>query len=278
MKSINSFFLLAISIPMVIWSNPASMDIGYFAIDKITGNGGVGFDLNWEVQGGNNFFNQAYAIIPNYCATQPIPSGSTSNPTLNVALANTAVTKAAITNSSSNSGNREYCDFVYYGGHGYPGGLYLGNAGSGYGGISPADLKLGTGYTRFFISKSCSFYNNSPDQTTYWNQSFQGLKAMLGFKSLVYDNFNSTNEYQNFWNNWTYSGYPLFTAFSFAEANWGYTQLGHTGLEVGCLSAKRPGFYNNYCDDPYLQVDHNWNKAAIGSGDYYSTIIGTPEY
>jgi len=284
MKTLISFFSLAISIPIAIWSHPASMDIGYFAIDKITGNGGVGFDLNWEVQGGSNFFTQAYSIIPNYCATHPLPSGSTSTPTLNVALANTAVTKAAITNSSSNSGNREYCDFVYYGGHGFPGGLYLGNAGKGYGNIFPADLKLGTGYTRFFVSKSCSFYktatnpDNTPTQIVYWNQSFVGLKAMLGFKSLVFDNFLSANEYQDFWNYWTYSGYSLMDAFARAEGNYGYTQLGHSGLEAGCLSAVRPGVFNNYCEDNYAQVEHNWTKAATGTGEYLYNIIGSPEY
>src|SRR4051812_23212350 len=93
---------------------PASMDIGIFAIDYYSGNTGGGgmADLNYMHDGGVNFYWGANTELPPYAA------GRTGNPSLALDRYNTQVTRSAITDVSPSYGHREYCDFIYYGGHG----------------------------------------------------------------------------------------------------------------------------------------------------------------
>lgn len=250
---------------------PVSMDIGTFAIDNYNGNGGGMFDLNFMIAGGQNFFWAANLNVPGYSG------GNTSSPSLALDNRNNQVSKAAITSTASGYGSREYCDFLYYGGHGVNGKMFLGNGGS-YGYVNPADLNLGVGYNRWIFTNSCSLFNGGTPATV-WQPAFKGIKAMLGFKSYVFDNNLSWDLYNDFWTNWTYREKSLMMSFFDAETNYGYKHLYPSkGLEPGCLSAQYTAGAWDYCRDFFRLVGHDYNKAAANTGYYYSKVIGNPQY
>ena len=247
------------------------MDIGTFAIDDYISNGGGMNNLGFMIASGQNLFWAANSNVPGYAA------GASNNPTLALDNRNTQVTKAAITNTSSGYGSREYCDFVYYGGHGLNGTMYLGASNPPYGSVSPSALNLGVGYNRWLLTNSCSLFNGG-DPATMWAPAFKGLKAMLGFKSFVFDNNLSWDLYNDFWTNWTYREKSLLNSFFDSEANYGYKHLYPSkGLEPGCLSAQTPNAVD-YCREAFKFVSHDYNKATATSGYYYSKKIGTPQY
>jgi hypothetical protein len=190
---------------------------------------------------------------------------------------NTQVTKTAITNTSSGYGNREYCDFLFYGGHGFNGSLFLG-FNPPYGQVFPANMNLGAGYNRWFFTNSCTLFGGGVPATV-WQPAFKGLKAMLGFKSFVFDNNLSYDLYNNFWSLWTYGEKSLLTAFFDANINYGYKHLYPSkGLEPGCLSAQVPGNRIDYCREAFKFVSHDYAAATANTGYYYSKVIGTPQY
>lgn len=254
------------------FSFPVSMDIGAYAIDDYLANGGGKFNLSYMIAGGQNFFWAAQATIPGYAA------GQTNNPTLSVDARNTQVTKAAITNATGAGGTREYNDFVYYGGHGVAGAFYLGASDPPYGQVSPASLNLGNAYNRWLLTNSCSLFNGGAPATV-WQPAFKGLKAMLGFKSFVFDNNLAWDLYYDFWANWTYREKSLLNSFFDAQANYGYKHLQPSkGLEPGCLSAQVPADRIDYCRETFKVVNHDYAKATANTGYYYFRKIGNPQY
>ncbi|MDQ3002152.1 MAG: DUF6345 domain-containing protein [Fibrobacterota bacterium] len=258
-------------------SFPISMDIGTFAIDDYGSTGGGVFNLSFMIAGGQNFFTTANANIPGYSSAVAAAGMGSSNPSLALDLRNTQVTKSAITNTSSSYGSRGYCDFVYYGGHGFNSSLFLG-LNAGFGQVSPAELNIGAGYNRWLLTNSCSLFNGGAPATT-WQPAFQGLKAMLGFKSFIFDNNVTWDLYNEFWVNWTYREKSLLNSFFDAQINYGYKHLYPSkGLEPGCLSALVPAFQADYCREAFRNVAHNYNAASANTGYYYSKIIGTPQY
>lgn len=253
---------------------PLTVDIGAFAIDNYGANGGGMPNLSYQIAAGQNFFWGANAQVPGYSAAM---SGGTSNPNLALDFRDNSVTKAAITNSSAAYGSREYNDFVFYGGHGSSGALYLG-AGGAYGAVLPHELNLGVGYTRWFIGHSCSMFNVA-NPAVHWQPAFKGVKALLGFKSVMFDNYESWALFNEFWLNWTYRERSLLIAFFDAEANYGYKHLyPSAGLEPGCLSAQVPYGRIDYCRESFRWAENNYNKATANSGYYYNRIIGSPQY
>ncbi len=256
---------------------PVSMDIGAFAIDNYDGNGDGMLNLNYMIASGQNFYWAASTNVPGYCNALGAGGSGTNSPTLALDARNTQVTNAAITFTGSGYGQREYCDFLFYGGHGLNGSLYLGGGG-GYGSVSPASMNLGAGYNRWFMTNSCSLFNGGTP-ATIWQPAFKGLKAMLGFKSFVFDNNLSWDFYNNFWNEWTYGEKSLLTAFFDANVNYGYKHLYPSkGLEPGCLSAQVPGTRIDYCREVFKFVNHDYTPATANTGYYYSKVIGTPQY
>lgn len=265
-------------IPGLAFSFPPSMDIGTFAIDNYAGNGGGMSNLMFQIASGQSVYSGAMANVPDYVASL---SGGTSGPRLALDRRDNQVTKAAITSKGAAWGDREYCDFVFYGGHGLSGGLYLG-AGADYIGASPTDLGMGgngsTGYNRWFLAGSCLLFNqNSPAAT--WSGAFKGLKAMLGFESAIFDNNMSAELYNEFWLNWTWRAKSLQIAFFDAQVNYGYAHLYPTaGLKPGCLSAQVPAGYLDYCREAFRWVAQNYTAATPQTGTYYNRRIGNPIY
>jgi hypothetical protein len=273
MKGVRGAVLALLATMGSAFAYPISMDIGAFAIDDYISNGGGMGNLGQMVAGGQNFFWAAQADVPPYAGS------NTSAPTLPVDVRNTAVTKAAIMNTSSAYGNREYADFLYFGGHGLSGGaMYLGASDPPYGQVIPSNLQLGVGYNRWFLANSCSLFNGG-NPATIWQPAFQGLKAMLGFKSFIFDNNLAWDLYNDFWLNWTSREKSLMNSFFDAEADYGYKYLYPTkGLEPGCLSAQYPGGAWDYCREFFRLVAHDYAKAPANTGYYYSKVIGSPQY
>ncbi|HKP94458.1 MAG TPA: DUF6345 domain-containing protein [Fibrobacteria bacterium] len=255
---------------------PISMDIGTFSIDDYSGNGGGIGNLGFMVGAAQNFFWAANAILPGYSLLAAPGTGSAS-PTFALDARNTQVTMSAITNTSSGYGNREYCDFLFYGGHGLNSSFYLG-AGAGYGQVLPANIPLGTGYNRWLLTNSCSMFNGGTPAIV-WQPAFKGIKAMLGFKSFAFDNNLSWELFNEFWVNWTYREQSLLNSFFDAQANYGYKHLyPGKGLEPGCLSAEVPPMRIDYCREAFKYVNHDYTAATANTGYYYSKVIGSPQY
>lgn len=254
---------------------PPSMDIGTFTIDNYGSTGGGMPNLTYQIASGQNFFAGANANIPGYSSSL---AGGVSGPNFALDHRDAQVSKADITNTSSSWGNREYSDFSFYGGHGLNGALFLG-AGGGYGVVNPGDLNLGLGYNRWFMAHSCVMFNTGSAPATHWLPAFKGLKAMLGFKSVIWDNNLSWNLFNEFWLNWTWRERSLLNSFFDAEANYGYSHLvPSAGLEPGCLSAQAPAGRIDYCREAFKWVDKNYNQATANTGYYYNRIIGSPQY
>lgn len=274
LKSILAVSCLGL-IPVLSWSFPISMDIGTFAIDNYSANGNGLPNLSFQIASGQNFFAAANANMPGYSSAL---SGGTSGPSLALDRRDTQVDKAAIISTSSSYGNREYSDFVFYGGHGLPGGLYLGAAG-GYGGVTPGEFNFGVGYNRWLLANGCSLFNTPAAPASSWQTAFKGLKAMLSFRSVVWDNNLSWQLYNEFWLNWTWREKSLLNSFFDAQANYGYAHLYPSGgLEPGCLSAQVPASRIDYCREAFKWVDKNYTPAIANSGYYYNRIIGSPIY
>jgi hypothetical protein len=275
MMRMSSLLSILTITPVLTWSFPNSMDIGLFTIDYYTGNGGGATNLSFQIGCGQNFFAGANANVPGYSSAA---GGGTANPTMALDRRDPQVLKSAITSTGSSFGEREYCDFVYYGGHGLVGGLFLGNAG-GYGTVAANEFNLGMGYTRWFLANGCSLFKTNAAPATAYQTAFKGLKAMLSFRSLVYDNNLSWDLYNDFWANWTYREKSLLNSFFDSEANYGYKHLYPTkGLEPGCLSAQVPSDRIDYCRESFRWVNHDYVAATANSGYYYSRVIGSPQY
>lgn len=257
------------------WAFPPTMDIGTFTIDNYAGNGGGLPNLAYQIAGGQNFFAGANANIPGYAAA--LASG-TSGPSFALDNRDAQVTKAALISTSASYGNREYCDFAYYGGHGLPAAVYLG-AGAGYGGVAANEFNFGAGYNRWFLGNGCILFNTPSAPAVAWQSAFKGLKAMLSFKSVVFDNNQSWQLYNEFWLNWTWREKSLLNSFFDAQASYGYAHMYPTkGLEPGCLSAQVPAGRIDYCREAFKWVDKNYTAAIANSGYYYNRVIGTPQY
>jgi uncharacterized protein DUF6345 len=264
-------FSLCIFAPFTVKALPVSLDIGVFAIDDYGSTGGGVFSLSYMIASGQNFFWAANSNAAGYSA------GGTSIPSLALDLRNNQVSKSAITNPNSNYGSRGFCDALFYGGHGFNGKVFLG-LNAGYGEVSPSELNLGSGYNRWFFTNSCSLFNGGVPATV-WQPAFKGIKAMLGFKSFVFDNNLSYDLYNNFWSAWTYGEKSLLMAFFDANVNYGYKHLYPTkGLEPGCLSAQVPNGRIDYCQEAFKYVSHDYTPATANTGYYYSKVIGTPQY
>jgi hypothetical protein len=156
--------------------------------------------------------------------------------------------------------------------------LFLG-AGASYGAVGPSNLSLGVGYTRWFMAHGCSIFKTPTAPADAWQTSFRGLKAMLSFKSLIFDNNLSWDLFNDFWLNWTFREKSLSNSFFDAEANYGYKHLYPTkGLEPGCLSAQVIAGSPDHCNYSIRYLAHDYVPAIANSGNYYSRIIGTPQY
>ncbi|MDB5102459.1 MAG: hypothetical protein JWP91_148 [Fibrobacteres bacterium] len=268
------FCVLACGLPRAF---PVSMDIGTYSIDDYSSNGGGMLNLGYMVGSAQNFYWASNANVPGYSNSAAAAGTGTSSPNFALDTRNTQVTKAAITSTSSAYGNRGYCDFIFYAGHGVNGAPYLG-ASAGYGQVNPVELNLGAGYNRWFLTNSCSLFNGGAP-ATLWQPAFKGIKAMLGFKSFVFDNNLSWDMYNSFWSQWTYGEKSLLNAFFDANANYGYKHLyPGKGLEPGCLSAQVPNNRIDYCRETFRFVNHDYTAATANTGYYYSKVIGTPQY
>lgn len=269
-------FILPVGLlPVLAWSFPISMDIGSFAIDNYSANGNGLPNLSFQIASGQNFYGLASAILPGYSAAL---SGGTSGPHFALDRRDTQVSKEAIISTSASNGSREYCDFVFYGGHGVPGGIYLGAA-PAYGGVVASELSLGVGYNRWFLANGCILFNTPAAPAVTWQPAFKGLKAMLSFRSVVFDNNYSWQLYNEFWVNWTWREKSLLNSFFDAQANYGYAHLYPSdGLEPGCLSAQAPAGRIDYCREAFKWVDKNYAPAIANTGYYYSRVIGSPIY
>ncbi|MEO6095623.1 MAG: DUF6345 domain-containing protein [Fibrobacteria bacterium] len=257
---------------------PVSLDIGTFAIDDYFSNGGGMNNLGYMIASGQNFYWSAANNVPGYSSAAASAGTGTAAPTLALDARNTDVTKAAITSTSSAYKNREYCDFVFYGGHGLNGSIYLGAGAPPFGQVDPNQFNLGAGYNRWFLTNSCSLFNSGAPATT-WQPAFKGLKAMLAYKSFVFDNSLSWELYNNFWSAWTYGEKSLLTAFFDANVNYGYKHLYPSkGLQPGCLSAQLPSNRVDHCRELFKFVTHDYAAATANTGFYYSKVIGAPQY
>lgn len=274
------FLITAFSMIKIAFSYPISMDIGTYAIDDYSSNGGGG-NLNNMVSAAQNFFVTAHSIIPIY--TQ-----NTATPTHPMILRNTAVTNAAVTASTPTSiGQREYNDFIFYAGHGlsnipatnYLPALFLG-FNPAYHLVYPSSLNLGVGYNRFFMTHACALFNCPQGAQTCWSPAFKGLKAMLGYRSLIWDIQLNWDQFNEFWTNWTIREKSLLSSHFDAVSSVFSQVRGDpiTGYEPGCLSAPVPEFTLDHCRLSFKYVAHDYAKANNGTGYYYSRIIGTPKY
>lgn len=262
-------------LPALSWAFPPSLDIGAFAIDNYVSNGNGLPNLTYQIAAGQHVFSGANYSVPGYTAAH---SSGTGGPNMALDRRDTQVTKAAITSTSSGYGNREYCDFLFYGGHGLPGGIYLG-ASPGYGGVSANELNLGSGYNRWFLANGCNLFNTASEPAAAWQPAFKGLKAMLSFRSVVFDNNMSWHLYTDFWLNWTWREKSLANAFFDSQTNYGYSHLyPSAGLEPGCLSAEVPAGRVDYCQEAFRGTDKNYAPAIANTGHYYSRVIGAPMY
>lgn len=215
-------------------STPISMYIGTFAIDDYVGNGGGKNNLGMMIAGAQNFYLTAYDAITQY-------TGGSLTPYQSMDKRNTQVTASAFKSTASSYGARGYNDFVGYFGHGLNTGFYLGASSPPYGLVTASQLSLGSGYERFFLANACSIFNNPSGPISHWNSSFKGLKAMIGYKSLMYDNNLSWYLFNSFWNGWTFQNKSLLNAFFDANSDYGYKHLFPSkGLTPGCLSAQVP--------------------------------------
>jgi Family of unknown function (DUF6345) len=278
MKRILAFSCIGMLSIGKICAIPTSVDVGTFTIENYSANGGGGTNLTYMNAAGANFFQATQTVLSGYSQYAGMKI-----PTLVLNPHDTQVTRAAITSTYAGSGGREFCNFIYYGGHGQNGALFLGgppNSSGTYGTIPPSSLLFGWGgYNRWFLANSCSAFNTAPSAPAVaWKGAFRGLKAMLGFKSHVFDIDLSSQLYTDFWYNWTSREESLSRSFFDAESDYGYRNLFPTyGLEPGCLSAQvTNGITTDYCKELFKNT--NLTVGNYTSGNYYSQILGSPQY
>lgn len=270
---------LILVFPLLTIANPPTMDIGTFSVDNYLGNASgnaLASNLDYENQSADNFFIKGRGMISFYQGFNSNPAGNTSTATLHISKKDNLCTKAAITDLSSGSGHREYCDFLFFGGHGFPKGFFLGSNFTTYGKVYPIDLKLGKDYNRYMLINSCSIFNTASPLTD-WSPAFAGLKALLGFKSLVTDNPANTYLYDAFWYYWTQGG-GLSDSFAEAQNNYGTSYVSFPGIETGCISAKPITGTIDYCDETFRNVAYAHDRPASGAVYYHKKIIGSPIY
>lgn len=267
--------------------NPFSLNIGTYAIDKYNlnaapnGDAGMG-NFTHMTSLAENFHLAAQSCLP---INPPAGFGRVViGPVMK--FENTEVTRNAITDLvMGNGSHREDNKFVFYGGHGDDGSLFLG-LGADYGYIHPADLNLGMannaagvptarlGSVRWFWANSCLAFSTPGSPVNHWSPAFRGMKAMLGYGSLTFDYNNSFGVFKEFWQRWTHMGYSLF--FAFYESQIKYEGITHKGIDLACISAPPAPGQNDYCRQSFQEVDTT--AADISAAVAHSSVVGSPIY
>jgi hypothetical protein len=193
-------------------ATPTWMWVGTYAIDNYTAyGGGEGGDLTQAINGANCFWNAVNAY-------------STVSPYRYVTLTDAQVTRSAVGNNTT----REYCDFVYFDGHGSYYSIFLGNTDPPYGYVLSPDMHHGTGYNRWVYYYSCAtlFYHSG--WPTYWSYAFNGLQVMLGFASVTWGISSKDDLHNEFWERWVenhdgmwYAHYEACADIIYGQEGWG---------------------------------------------------------
>ena len=282
MKSVSAIAAVIAWIPTISSAAcPMNMRVGTYAIDhySATGDAGTGSDLSHQINMANQFTDRAFDIVAGYCAT------ATTGKTF--FLNDAQVTKNHWKNladpaTTGTSEIRENTDFIFYAGHGTttnPRKLYLGANDATYGTVGSGDFTmggLGGKNNRWFIAHSCAAFPRPPIATSpqqMWKGIFRGLRAMLGFESYIYDNWDGWGIAYHFWANWTWNNWSIWESFYNAEFYFGYKSLGGSGLHPGCLS----GYPGDYCLESFTSTT-NAPAPNINAGAYHSLVAGAPIY
>ncbi len=177
-------------------------------------------------------------------------------------------------------------DFVFYSGHGWGKGPYLGCA-TGYPLTNYTDIKFGaSGYLKWVQAAACSFYapdslddaNTGMPPLTRWDNSFRGAHSVLAHRATCFDHWYSYEMSDYFFERWIIDGVSIFWAWRDSQIEYGYRVPKAAGdPNVGTGIAPATGAVNNdYAYETWAEAGDEMAPDGIGWLGY--TIVDVPEY
>jgi hypothetical protein len=170
-------------------------------------------------------------------------------------------------------------DFLYYSGHGWGNGPYLG-CNPGYPVTCWTDFRFGqTGFLKWVQASACEWFagkstdpaGSGLDEFQRWTNCFQGVHAIMGHRALTYDNQYSKEAADEFFDRWVDRNESLYSAWARSQIAWVYSHGGAVGLQPAVAAAT------------WAYANETWTAAAdarapSGMGWIGWMSVGTPQY
>lgn len=167
-------------------------------------------------------------------------------------------------------------DFLFYSGHGYGYGPFLG-CNPAYSLNIQTDVRFhGNGYLKWVQGSACLWfchpnYANNVDEYTRWNNSFAGVHTVQGHRAITYDVYNTNAAADAFWDHWVNEGASIYDSWRNAQISFIYQNGATPGLQPATMAAN-----GTYGTETFATAQ---DVAATNGASWLSwATVGTPEY
>jgi len=170
-------------------------------------------------------------------------------------------------------------DFLFYAGHGWGIGPYLG-CNTGYPITSYTSIRFGgSGNLKWVQAASCEWFvsklydpaNSNKTEYERWNACFTGVHAVQGHRAITYEHTYNNQVHDDFFDRWVDGGESFYWSWRQAQVYWIYTVSGNSGLHPATAGVTSGYGYETWS----AAVD---TLASSGMGWLGWSTVGTPQY
>ncbi|MBD3343853.1 MAG: hypothetical protein GF401_02175 [Chitinivibrionales bacterium] len=180
---------------------------------------------------------------------------------------------------SGTSAETNNVDFLFYSGHGWGDGPYLGCNGA-YLITCWIDIQFGgSGYLKWVQASACEWFvdemydraGSGLNEHERWGPAFKGVHAVQGHRAATYDHNYSNEISDEFWDRWVDNGESLYWSWRQAQIHWIYTVTGYPGLQPATGAAN-----STYGYETWAAAGNE--MAPDGMGWLGWATVGDPDY
>lgn len=170
-----------------------------------------------------------------------------------------------------------YCDFVFFAGHGHGFGPVLG-CWPEYLIDNQDDMRLGGyGYLKWVQGAACEWfvasqYTDPPvGEFARWDPAFKGVHVVQGHRADSFDHPYGEDASEDFWNRWYNQNQSIYSAWCNAQIYWIYTVTGRRGLQPAQMAHNSDYFYETF-------TEAENSLAPDGASIFGWATVGNPQY